>query len=72
MNKFKVVVTHVHVQEVYVHAEDEDHAREIAIEVSDNMEHNWATFVESEWKVKEVEEFTEALEVYSPQQDYLK
>lgn len=73
MKKFKLTVDRVYVKEVYVYADDKDHALEIASEVSDGMEHDWKTFHESNWYANEVTDFDEEdLDVYKPIQDYLK
>lgn len=68
--KFKVEVSKIYSQTHIVHADDADHAREIAKEISDEMETNHKTFFESEWDVTQVDDASEV--TYEPEQDYLK
>lgn len=69
MPLFKVEVTRVYCVEHIVEADDLDHAKEIGSEISDTMEMDNNTFIESEWKAKK----TESGEVtYTPEQEYLK
>lgn len=70
MPKFKVEVTRVYCVEHIVEAEDLDHAKEIGSEISDEMDVNHNTFIESEWKAKQVDDSEDA--TYEPIQDYLK
>lgn len=70
MPKFKVEVTRVYCVEHIVEAEDLDHAKEIGSEISDEMDVNHKTFVESEWNAKNTDE--DSVVTYEPIQDYLK
>jgi hypothetical protein len=68
--KFKVEVTKVYTREASVEADDADHAKEIAKEVSDEMATDFTSFCESNWNVIQVEDSTKV--TYEPVQDYLK
>ena len=70
MPKFKVEVTKVYCVEHIVEADDLDHAKEIGGEISDEMKLNHDTFIESEWKAKQVNSSEEI--TYEPIQEYLK
>ncbi|MCU4306222.1 hypothetical protein KTH06_10310 [Acinetobacter ursingii] len=68
--KFKVAVTKTYTQDAIVEADDADHAREIAKEISDEMVTDFTTFFESNWDVTQVDDSSKV--TYEPQQDYLK
>lgn len=68
--KFKVEVTKTYTQDAIVEADDADHAREIAKEISDEMVTDFTTFYESNWDVTQADESSKV--TYEPQQDYLK
>lgn len=68
--KFKVEVTKTYVKDHIVEAEDENHAREIASEISINMEANRNTFFESTWDINQVDGDNKV--TYEPEQEYLK
>ena len=70
MPKFKVEVTRVYCVEHVVEADDLGHAKEIGSEISDEMDVNHSTFIESEWKAKQVDDSEGT--TYEPIQDYLK
>lgn len=70
MPKFKVEVTKIYCVEHIVEADDIDHANEIGSEISDEMKTNLETFIESDWKAKQVED--DAKITYAPVQEYLK
>lgn len=70
MPKFKVEVTRVYCVEHVVEADDLDHAKEIASEISDEMDVNHKTFIESEWKVANASDLD--VVTYEPIQEYLK
>lgn len=69
MPLFKVEVSRVYFVEHTVEADDLDHAQEIGSEISDTMEVNHETFIESEWKAEQVES---GVVTYIPEQEYLK
>lgn len=72
MKKFKVGVTKVFHKEVYVYADDQEHAEEIGSEIEMLMDCDDETFTEADWSAKEVDNFDEGLEIYEPEQEYLK
>ncbi|WP_048764807.1 hypothetical protein [Acinetobacter sp. 243_ASPC] len=68
--KFKVEISKVYVQTHIVEADDVDHAREIATEISDGMVADHRTFYEGNRNVTQVDNASEV--TYEPEQDYLK
>jgi hypothetical protein len=70
MPKFKVEVNRVYSVTHVVEADDLDHAREIGSEITDEMEVNNSTFMESDWNARQVDDNEKA--TYEPIQEYLK
>ncbi|KQK67674.1 hypothetical protein AOX58_10910 [Acinetobacter baumannii] len=68
--KFKVEVTKTFTQDHIIDADDANHAREIASEISEFMEASRKTFFESTWQVTPVDPSNQT--TYQPQQSYLK
>ncbi|WP_180060720.1 hypothetical protein [Acinetobacter sp. YH12135] len=68
--KFKIEVSKVYIQDAVVEADDADHAREIAKEISDEMVTDFTTFIKSNWNVAQVDDSEKV--TYEPIQDYLK
>lgn len=68
--KFKVEVSRTYVQTHIVEADDVDHAREIATEISDEMVADSRTFYEGSRNVVQADDASEV--TYEPEQDYLK
>lgn len=70
MKKYLVEVSKIYFVKHAIHADDEAHANEICSEISSEMDVNRTTFLESEWKVKEVNDDQQIS--YEPVQSYLK
>ncbi|ENW79741.1 hypothetical protein F909_02844 [Acinetobacter sp. ANC 3929] len=68
--KFKVEVSKTYTKDHIVEADDADHAKEIAKEISDLMPINHQTFYESTWDVTQVDDLNKV--TYEPEQNYLK
>ena len=67
--KFKVYVNRVYCVEHVVEADDEDHALEIACEISDTMPVNYDTYLESNWEANLTG--SDSVVTYVPEQEYL-
>lgn len=70
MKKYLVEVSKIYFVKHVILADDEAHANEICSEISSEMDVNHTTFLESEWKVKEVGDDQQVS--YEPIQGYLK
>lgn len=68
--KYEIEVSRLYVNTIIVDADDEDHAKSIASEYSNEMPLNFNTFWESNWKVKQADQEQEI--TYTPTQKYLK
>lgn len=68
--KFKVSVVKTYAQEHIIEADDINHANEIGSEISDVMETDFTTFIESNWDATPV--LDDEKVTYEPVQEYLK